>query len=136
MPTQRTSYCEAAEAACIADDAESIADEAAIIDEVAAADAELSAAIELLAGAIAAGVDVVVVVLDVSSFLLQAAKETAAASVTMSNAVFIFLLDRVVRTMTGNCGNPFGEGPQRSRTRKAWHFPCLTAHYRHLRGFP
>jgi hypothetical protein len=119
LPTHRTSYCEAAEAA---DDAASIADEAAIIDEVAAADAELSAAIELLAGAIAAGV-VVVVVVDVSSFLLQAAKETAAASVTMSNAVFIFLLDWVVRTMTGNCGNPFGEGPQRSKTRKAWAFP-------------
>jgi hypothetical protein len=34
-----------------------------------------------------------VVVVVVSSFLLQAAKETAAASETMSNAVFIFLLD-------------------------------------------
>jgi hypothetical protein len=39
-----------------------------------------------------AGAGVVVVVV-VSSFLLQAANETAAARVTISNAVFIFLLD-------------------------------------------
>ena len=40
-------------------------------------------------GVVAAGVTVVVV----SSFLLQAANETAAARVTISSAVFMFLLD-------------------------------------------
>ena len=67
-----------------ADEAASIADEAAMPAEAAASGA----------GAIVAGgVVVVVVVVDVSSFLLQAAKEMAAASETMSNAVFIFLLE-------------------------------------------
>jgi hypothetical protein len=80
----------APEAASMADDAEVAADEAASIADDAAMLAEAAASV---AGAIAAGGVVVVVVVDVSSFLLQAAKETAAASETMSNAVFIFLLD-------------------------------------------
>ena len=96
-------YFIAPEAAFIAPEAASIAevaaDEAAMpaadaesIAEVAADEAAMPAEAEAsTAGAIAAGA--VVVVVDVSSFLLQAAKETAAASETMSNAVFIFLLD-------------------------------------------
>lgn len=71
-----------------ADEAASIADEAALIALEAAASVE---GVVTTAGA-GAGVVVVVVV---SSFLLQAANETAAAKVTISNAVFIFLLDLV-----------------------------------------
>jgi hypothetical protein len=79
-----SNYFEAALAADIAavaaDEAASAADEAAI-DDVAAAEA-LSA---VGAGVTTAG--------GVSSFLVQAAKETAAASVTINSAVLIFLLD-------------------------------------------
>jgi hypothetical protein len=73
-----------------ADEAESIAAEAAIIDEEAVADASAEGGVTIVVVDAGAGVVVVVVV---SSFLLQAAKEMAAASVTISNAVFIFLLD-------------------------------------------
>jgi p-aminobenzoyl-glutamate transporter AbgT len=85
-----------------ADEAEPIADDAASIAVVAAAEAAMLAeAAASVAGAIvAAGVVVVV-----SSFLLQAAKETAAASETMSNAVFIFLLDSGGSNKI--CGNLF-----------------------------
>ncbi|MEO8922194.1 MAG: hypothetical protein ABI330_05120 [Caldimonas sp.] len=93
------------EAAMAADDAESIAAEAAIMLDEAA-----ESAIGVVAGAIVAGV-VVVVVVEVSSFLLQAVKDTAAASVTMSNAVFIFLLDSGGSDNSGNCGNPLLEDP-------------------------
>ena len=72
-----------------ADEAASIAAEAAIIDDVAAAEAEASvvegAGVTMTAGG-------VVVVVVVSSFFVQAAKEMAAASVTINIAVFIFLL--------------------------------------------
>ncbi|HZV92721.1 MAG TPA: hypothetical protein VFF72_05855 [Caldimonas sp.] len=124
-------------------EAESIADEAAIMLDVAAAEAESiadeAASIADEAGAIVAGgvAVVVVVVVDVSSFLLQAAKEIAAASETMSRAVFIFLLDfQVVRTISGNCGNPSARTPSFRRHGMQGHLPCLTAHYRHLKGFP
>ena len=60
------------------------------------------------------GVDVVaggvIVVVD-SSFLLHAANETAAARVTINSAVFMFLLDFEVRTITGNCGTLQVEEP-------------------------
>jgi hypothetical protein len=107
----------AAEADMAADEAASIADEAAIIDDVAAAEASAIGAVTAAGG--------VVVVVVVSSFLLQAAKEMAAASVTISNAVFIFLLDSggSFRTTSGHAGNPLGRGPHRSRTRKAMAFP-------------
>jgi hypothetical protein len=56
--------------------------------------------------------------------LLQAAKETAAARVTMSNAVFIFLLDSGgFGQFPGIVGTPFRRGPHRSKTRKAVAFP-------------
>jgi hypothetical protein len=78
----------APEAALIAEDAASIAEVAA---EEAAAIA-LDAASTAAAGAAIVGAGVGAGG-GVSSFLLQAAKETAAARVTISNAVFIFLLD-------------------------------------------
>jgi hypothetical protein len=121
----------ALEAASIADEAAASADEAAAIDEVTAAEAAS------VAGAIVAG-GVVVVVVVVSSFLLQAAKEMAAASETMSNAVFIFLLDSGGSDNDRHMWEPLflREDPIVKKTRNVWHFPCLAAHYRHLRGFP
>ena len=85
----------AAEAAAFADDAASIADVAAVPADIAAEAAPESA------GVVTTVVDVdgvvvaaggVIVVVD-SSFLLHAANETAAARVTINNAVFMFLLD-------------------------------------------
>jgi hypothetical protein len=103
----------------IAPDEELIAAEAAMFAELAASIAEVAAEEALIAdealesGVVTTvvevdGVDVVaggvVVVVDVSSFLLQAAKEMAAARVTISSAVFMFLLDFEVRTITGHRG--------------------------------
>lgn len=72
--------------------AEVAADEAAIDDDIAD-EAEGSGVVTMtVAGGV---VDIVaggVMVVVVSSFLLQAANETAAASVTINKAVFIFLL--------------------------------------------
>lgn len=87
----------AAEAAMLADCAASTAAVAAVPADIAAE----AAAPESAGGVTTVVVDVdgvamgagVVVVVVVSSFLLQAANETAAARVTISNAVFIFLLD-------------------------------------------
>ena len=59
-------------------------------------------------GVVAAGG--LTVVVD-SSFLLHAANETAAARVTINSAVFMFLLDFEVRTITGNCGTLQVEEP-------------------------
>jgi hypothetical protein len=93
----------AAVAAAFADDAASIADvaadDAAIEAPIAADDASADGVVMTVVvdGVVTAGVVVVVVV---SSFLLQAANERAAARVTISSAVFMFLLD-VIRTMTG-----------------------------------
>jgi hypothetical protein len=102
-----------------ADEAESIADEAAI-DDVAAAE------VSVLGAGVTTVVEggVVVVVVEVSSFLLQAAKEMAAASVTISNAVFIFLLDSGgFGQLPVMLGTLLRRGPHRSRTRKAMAFP-------------
>ena len=92
----RTSYFIAPDAADIDAEADIAAEDAASIADVAADEAAIVAA-DVSAGGVvttvvvdgvAAGVTVVV-----SSFLVQAANETAAARVTISNAVFIFLLD-------------------------------------------
>ncbi len=76
-----------------------LADEAASIAAVAAVEADIAdealesvegvVTIVVVDGIVAGGATVVVV----SSFLLHAANETAAARVTISNAVFMFLLD-------------------------------------------
>ena len=90
----------------MADDAAMVADEAASIAEVAAEEAAMAEE-ALESGVVTTvvedvdGVDIVaggVVVVVVSSFLEQAAKDTAVARVTISNAVFIFLLGFKVRT--------------------------------------
>jgi uncharacterized YccA/Bax inhibitor family protein len=88
-------YFIAPDAAVIEAEADMAADEAASIAEEAALIAlEAAASVEGVVTTAGAGAGVVVVVV-VSSFLLQAANETAAAKVTISNAVFIFLLDLV-----------------------------------------
>lgn len=101
------------------------ADEAASIAEVAADEAAMADDVDVSGVVMTVvevdGVDVVaggvIVVVD-SSFLLQAAKERAAARVTIRTAVFIFLLGGFkVRTITGNCGNPSVEEPHRLKTR-------------------
>lgn len=86
----------AEEAAIVADEAASIAevaaDEAAFIVDDIADEADMSGVVTMV---VVEGVDIVdggVIVVVVSSFLLQAANETAAASVTINRAVFIFLL--------------------------------------------
>ncbi|MBV9891913.1 MAG: hypothetical protein JO090_13640 [Rhizobacter sp.] len=106
--------------------AASVADEAADIAAVAAAEAPLSAGVvttvvvdDGVVVVIAGGVVVVVVV--VSSFLLHAANETAAARVTISSAVFMFLLDIKVRQLTGLCGNLLAKSP---KVRKPWGAPA------------
>jgi hypothetical protein len=113
----KPSYFIAPDAALMAPEAALIAEDAASIAEVAAEEAApiaLEAASIAAAGAAIVGAGVVVVVVVVaSSFLLQAANETAAARVTISNAVFIFLLDFKVRTITGHCGNPLVQESQR-----------------------
>ncbi len=90
----RPSYFIAPDAALIPDDAAIMAEDAASIAEFAAEEAESiaeEAAIDGSGVEIVAGGGVVTVV--VSSFLVQAANETAAARVTINNAVFMFLLD-------------------------------------------
>jgi hypothetical protein len=81
----------AAEAAIFAELAASVADEAADIAEPIAEEAPASGVVttvvEVVGAVVAGGVIVV------SSFLLHAANETAAARVTINNAVFMFLLD-------------------------------------------
>ena len=84
------------EAAIVADEAASIAevaaDEAAFIVDDIADEADMSGVVTMV---VVEGVDIVdggVIVVVVSSFLLQAANETAAASVTINRADFIFLL--------------------------------------------
>ena len=98
----------AACAAAFAEDAASIADEAADIAELIAAEAASVAG--AMAGVVAGAAGVVVVVV-VSSFLLHAANETAAAKVTISSAVFMFLLDIKVRQLTGLGGNLLAKSP-------------------------
>lgn len=79
----------AAEAAVPADDAASIADVAA--DEAAVLAEAAMSVTEAAADAIVAGGVTIVVV--ASSFFVQAAKVTAAASVAINRAVLMFLLD-------------------------------------------
>jgi hypothetical protein len=87
----------AADAAMLAELAASVADDAADIAEPIADEAPVSAGgvvttvveVDGVVDIVAGGVTVVVD----SSFLLHAANETAAARVTINNAVFMFLLD-------------------------------------------
>ena len=113
----------------MADEAAALADDAASMAEVAAAEAAPAAAdvSDDMAGGVTmvvvdgAGAGVVVAaggVTTVSSFLLQAAKETAVASVTISSAVFMFLLGFGVRYVSASCGNPLSEKPPHRKARK------------------
>ena len=112
----------------MADEAAAFADEAASIAAVAAVPADIAAdAAPESDGVVTTvvevdGVDIVAggvtVVVD-SSFLLHAANETAAARVTINSAVFMFLLDFEVRTITGNCGNPLVEEPHRLQDKES-----------------
>jgi len=129
----------AAEAAAFADDAASIADVAAVPADIAAEAAPESA------GVVTTVVDVdgvvvaaggVIVVVD-SSFLLHAANETAAARVTINNAVFMFLLDFKFGQLPVIVGTLLGRrAPSSARQGKLEHFQCLTDDYRGLRCFP
>jgi hypothetical protein len=110
----------AAEAALFADVAASIADDAAVDALIAAealesVDGVVTTVVEV-DGVVVAGV---VVVLVVSSFLLQAANETAAARVTIINAVFMFLLGFWIRKSPVTCGNPRSKSPSIRETWKA-----------------
>ena len=125
------------EAAAFADDAASIAevaaDEAAIGDSriqgellyrigqscTACDDGVVTTVVEV-DGVVAAGVVVVVVV---SSFLLHAANETAAARVTISNAVFMFLLDFRFGQSPVIVGTLCSKSPSICKTRNARAFP-------------
>ena len=83
----------AEEAAIMAEEAASIAEVAA--DEAAMAEEALESGVVMTVVVDVDGVDIVaggVIVVEDSSFFVQAAKDTAAARVTISNAVFIFLL--------------------------------------------
>ena len=78
----------------------------------------------------------VIVVVD-SSFLLHAANETAAARVTINNAVFMFLLDFKFGQLPVIVGTLLGRrAPSSARQGKLEHFQCLTDDYRRLRCFP
>ncbi|MDQ6629082.1 MAG: hypothetical protein M3Z29_11680 [Pseudomonadota bacterium] len=84
--------------ALIADEAAMPADEAASIADVAADDAAMEAevasvVVDGVVMTVVEGIAGVVVVVVVSSFLVQAAKVTAAASVAINRAVLMFLLD-------------------------------------------
>lgn len=131
----------AAEAAMFADDAASIAAVAAVPADIAAEAAMLESA----GGVVTTVVDVdgvvvvaggVIVVVD-SSFLLHAANETAAARVTINNAVFMFLLDFKFGQLPAIVGTLLGRrAPSSERHGKLEHFQCLTDDYRLLRCFP
>ena len=119
------------EAAPIADEAAALADEAASAAAVAAVLADIAAeAAPESAGVVTTvvevdGVDIVdvaggvTVVVDVSSFLLHAANETAAARVTINRAVFMFLLDFEVRQLPVIVGTLFGRKPHRLQDKKS-----------------
>jgi hypothetical protein len=121
--------------AFMADEAAAFAEDAASIAEVAADEAAVDAPIAAEAlesvdgvvttvvevdGVVAAGVVVVVVV---SSFLLHAANETAAARVTISNAVFMFLLDFKFGQSPVIVGTLCSKSPSICKTRNARAFP-------------
>ena len=141
-------YFGAAEAALIAEVAALFADEAASAAAVAAVLADIAA--EALASAdgvvttvvvdVAGGVGAIVAggvtVVVVSSFLLHAANETAAARVTISSAVFMFLLDFKFGQSPVFVGILRRGTPSSARQGKLQHFQCLTGDYRRLRCFP
>ncbi len=119
-------------------DAAMFADEAASIADVAADEAAIDApiadeALESVEGVVTMVVeDVDGVVVDVaggvivvvdSSFLLQAANETAAARVTINNAVFMFLLDFKFGQSPVIGGTLMSKSPIVCKTRKARAFP-------------
>lgn len=118
-------YFIAPEAAFMTDEAALMADEAASIAEVAADEAAAMAEEAPASGVVTtvvvdvdvdgAIVDGGVVVVVISSFFEQAAKDTAAARVTISNAVFIFLLGFKVRTTRQWLGNPRSKSPSIQR---------------------
>ena len=138
------------DAAPIAAEAAALADEAASAAEVAAEEAAIEApiadeALLSVEGVVTTVVEVdgvvavvaggVTVVVD-SSFLLQAANETAAARVTISNVVFMFLLDFEVRQLPAIVGTLLSMSPSVRKTRNARALQCLTHDYRPLRCFP
>ena len=127
----------------MAPDAAFMADEAASIAEVAADDAEVIADVAAEAASVVDGVVTTVVDVDggtttagVSSFLLQAANETAAARVTISNAVFMFLLDFRFGQLPVIVGTLLSKSPSVFRHGTLEHFQCLADDYRRLRCFP
>ena len=128
-----------------------MADEAAIIDEDAASMAEVAAdeaampadiaaseAPEAIGAAIVgAGVTTVVLVMGGSSFLLQAANDTAAASETINKAVFMFLLGiKGSNNFSVIVGTLSTKSPIVRRHTNAEHCGCLAFDYRRVRGFP
>jgi hypothetical protein len=120
----------AADAAMFAEVAASIADEAADIAAPAAAEAPVSTGGVVTMVVEVDGVDIVaggVTVVVVSSFLLHAANEMAAARVTISNGVFMFLLDFKVRQLPATLGTLLcGRVPSRARQGKlAFPVPSL-----------
>ena len=111
---QRGPYFDAAVAAAVA---AVLADEAASAAAVAAVPADIAAeaAPESAGGVVTTvveveGVDIVAggVIVVVSSFLLHAANETAAARVTINRAVLMFLLDFEVRQLPVILGTLLG----------------------------
>jgi hypothetical protein len=104
----------AADAAMLADEAASAAAVAAVPADIAAEAAPESAGGVVTTVVEVDGVDIagggVTVVVD-SSFLLHAANETAAARVTINSAVFMFLLDFEVRSITVIVGTHVQDEP-------------------------
>ena len=125
------------EAAIIDDDAASIADVAA--DEAAMpADIAASDAPEAIGAAIVGAGVTTVVVVDTggSSFLVQAANDTAAASETINKAVFMFLLGIGSNNFSVIVGTLSTKSPIVQRHTKAEHSECLAFHYKRVKGFP
>jgi len=128
-------------AALFADEAASAAAVAAVLADIAAEALEsvdgvvttVVVEVDGVAGAVVAGGVTVVVV---SSFLLHAANETAAARVTISSAVFMFLLDFKFGQSPVFEEPSWRRVPSSARQGKLQHFQCLTPDYRRLRGFP
>ena len=103
----------------MADDAASIADEAAFIADVAAEAASVDGVVTTVVEVDGGGVVVVVT----SSFLLQAANEMAAAKVTISKAVFMFLLDFRFGQLPVIVGTLLSKSPSVFKTWNARAFP-------------
>ena len=99
-------------AAEAADIAEPIAEEAASVEGVVTTVVEVDGVVVVVAGG-------VVVVVVVSSFLLHAANETAAARVTISSAVFMFLLDFRFGQFAVIVGTLLSKEPQRLQDKES-----------------